>query len=102
MRLRSVEAVVRFRGDDRQHLALPSGERRATVHDLPIHPHRRVHGTGIQAHDVDDVPDPPRAFDGRVEQLLEAAGRFGERDLVDVRHGLPEQADEHKMDTSDV
>jgi len=87
MRLSSVKAVVRFRGNDREQLSLPARERRRPEHDRGVELHRRIHRRGVLAHYVDDVPDSTRAFERLIEELLEKAGSLPHRDLFDVGHG---------------
>ena len=43
MRLRSVKAVVRLRGDHRKHFTLTSTQRRRPEHDGSVKFHRSIH-----------------------------------------------------------
>lgn len=86
VRLRSVEAVVRLRRHNRQHLSLPPRERRRAEHQGSVERHRRVHRPRVLAHDVDDVPDTAGALQGIVEELLQQAFRLADRDLLDIGH----------------
>lgn len=67
MGLRSVEAVEFFGDDSGEHFALDAGEGRFTEHDRPVEVDAGLEGAGVDAHDVDDVPDAPGAFDGFIE-----------------------------------
>jgi hypothetical protein len=56
------------------------------MHKRTIHAHAGVHNLWIEAHNVDNVPDPPGARDGCIKLLFEEASRLFNGDLLDPGH----------------
>jgi hypothetical protein len=94
VRLSSVKAVVRLRGDHRKHFTLTSTQGRRPEHDGSVKLHRSVHRPRTDAHDVHDVPHAPRAFDRPVEQLSQKASGFVNGYLSDVGHDEKSRGEE--------
>lgn len=80
--LRSV-VTAHLRGHNRrQHFALHAAEGRFAMHDDAVEADAGLHGARVDAHDVDDAPDATRAFQRLLEEALQQAGRFVNRNLA--------------------
>ena len=79
--------AAQFGGGDRcQHLALYPREGRTLHHDGAVEADAGAHRLGIQAHDMDDVPDPSGAFDRRIELAFEEPGGLVDWNLIYPGH----------------
>ena len=71
MGLDSVDAVIGFADNHRQHLALLPRQGRIGKHSRAVHLHRGLHHAPIERHNLNDIPDAPGALDGFFQFLFE-------------------------------
>lgn len=84
--LGSVDAAQLRGHDRRQHLPLAPAQGRSAVHNRPVKFHTGLEGTGVEGHNLNDIPDPPRPFDCFVQFGFEQTGGLLTEDLWYPRH----------------